>query len=256
MFRLTKWYLDCVADGGDTVMLYWASLTWGLLRLHYGSALIRRADGTAREVRTLRPGPAPHTDGEGHLRWACQRLEAHGTWHGCSPSVDRTLLDDPAGFVRWHCLMPRATATVRFGATTITGLGYAELLSMTLPPWRLPCDVLRWGRYVAPDDDAVWIAWQGSTDRTWAFRRGTAQAPADVRDDCVDLGPAHLTISDDRVLRTGPLIQTALRPLRMLVSLLPRWRTATETKWLGRGTLAAPGDSSTGWVIHEAVHWP
>ena len=38
-FLLTKWYLDCVAESGDAVILYVADLRWNALTVHYGSLL-------------------------------------------------------------------------------------------------------------------------------------------------------------------------------------------------------------------------
>jgi hypothetical protein len=256
MFRLSKWYLDCVAEDGNTVMLYWAALRWGPLRLHFGSVLHRTPGGGTDQTTTLRPDCSPTTDDRDRLTWVCSRLRARGEWKRATDPIERTLLDGPAGKVHWQCVMPRARAKVGIGDHSIAGLGYAEHLTMTLPPWRVPCDVLRWGRYLAPDDDAVWIRWDGPSTRSWVFRRGVEQDTPTITDAAIDMGDAHLAMSEELELRSGRLVHTALRPLALLVSALPRWRGATETKWLARGALSAPGVSNAGWVIHEIVRWP
>jgi hypothetical protein len=255
MFRLSKWYMDCVTEGGDAAVLYWASLGLGPVRVRYGATLLRFADGTSAESVTLRPGRAPRAHDD-DLRWACERLRVTGEWHRRTPAIERTLFEDRAGTVQWHCVMPRAVASVRVGAHTVEGLGYAEHLTMTLPPARVPCDVLHWGRYIAADDDVVWIEWRGTAPHTWAFRRGTDQASATVQDESVEFADVRLQISGRRELRSGRLRHTALRPLRVLVALLPRWSRAIETKWISSGALTAPESSSTGWIIHEVVQWP
>ena len=72
VFRLSKWYMDCVAPDGTAVLAYWARLTWGLLRLRYAAVLFRQ-DNTVRETATLCAGSnrgmgeAPASEAAGSL---------------------------------------------------------------------------------------------------------------------------------------------------------------------------------------------
>ena len=256
MFRLSKWYLDCVTEAGDAAVLYWAVMRWGVLQVRYGAALVRPSTGAATDRYTLSPGGAPSTDA-GAIRWECRRLGVRGAWIRRGGSVERTLLEQADGEIRWDCVCPAATATVHVDGRTLEGLGYVEHLTMTAKPWRLPFDVLRWGRYVSTSEALVWIRWEGGVPRTWVFENGVERSPARVTDARVDLPELDvaLTFGTGRVLRTGRLTTTALRSLRTLAYLLPGWRTAHETKWLSRGTLAGPRSGSTGWIVHETVRW-
>ena len=257
MFRLSKWYLDCVTEGGDAALLYWAWMRWGPLQLRYGSALLMPRDAAPTDRHTLRPDGPPSTDADGAVAWECRRLGVRGSWIGRTAGVERTLLEQADGEIRWHCVSPRAEATVHVGGRTLGGLGYVEHLSMTLPPWRLPFEALHWGRYVSSADAVVWIRWEGDVPRTWAFESGVERYPARIMEHRVELPGRRqvLTFEDGRVLRTGRLSTTALRSLRVLAWLLPRWRWAHETKWLARATLDGPETRSAGWVVHEAVRW-
>jgi hypothetical protein len=124
----------------------------------------------------------------------------------------------------------------------VTGLGYVEVLTLTLPPWRLPIDELRWGRFCAADGGAVWIEWRGPHPLKLGLLDG---APAPFM-------PERLGLRDHRVLRSGRIGETALAMIPRLDRLPGRVLGLSETKWLSRGALAG----SEGWAIHEVVRWP
>lgn len=256
MFLLTKWYLDCVDDAGRAVVLYWASLRWNLLRLRYGAVISRNPGGESVTRYTLRPGGPPASAGD-RLTWHCPRLGVEGTWTRRDKPLARTLLDRPDGRVRWHCVSPRADAAVRVGRLPVRGCGYAESLTMTVPPWRLPFRMLRWGRFHAPGVTLVWIALHGGWSRTWVFADGVERDDAAVHADAVTLSAEHarLPLARDTTLRSGRLLRTGLRPLRLLAMLAPRWRDARESKWLAHATLAGPNGRKDGWAVHEEVTW-
>ncbi len=257
MFRLSKWYLDCVTEAGDAAVLYWACLRWGVVRLRYGAALLGSRDGDPVDRYTLRPGSQPEVGEAGKLRWECERLDVAGTWLRQASAIERTLINGSQGCVEWHCVIPRADATVRVGDRTLHGIGYVEHLTMTLKPWCLPFNELRWGRFISRSHVLVWIDWRGSVPCTWVFIDDVERRCATLTENSVELPDDGLVLAFDcgRVLRSGPLANTALRSLRGLVALLPRWRSARETKWLGRGTLTGPNVTGTGWVVHEVVRW-
>lgn len=256
-FSLSKWYLDCVAESGDAVVLYWASLRWGVARLQYGAALLAPAAGTPVHRYTLRPESEPVAVADDTLIWSSERLGARGTWTRRADSIRRNLLSDDRGSIDWHCICPRADAVIQIGDRTITGSGYAEHLTMTLKPWRLPLDELRWGRFLAPDDAMVWIGWDGPSPRTWVWVNGSETRDAMITAHGVEMpgrGMA-LSVGGGRVLRTGRLVRTALQPLSAVAGLIPRWRHANETKWVARGTVRSPIRVINGWVVHEVVTW-
>jgi hypothetical protein len=257
MFRLSKWYLDCVTEAGDAVLLHWARMRWGVLHVRYGAALVTPcADGSTDRYTLLPDGP-PIAGADGSVRWECGALEVRGAWVGRTAGVERMLCEQADGEIRWNCIAPRAEATVHVGGRTLRGLGYVEHLSMSVKPWRLPFNGLQWGRYVSPADAVAWIRWEGDMPRTWAFEDGVDRLPARITEHRVELPAVGrvLSFEDGRVLRTGRLSTTALRSLRVLAWLVPGWRTAHETKWLARGTLVGPETRSAGWVVHEAVRW-
>jgi len=255
-FELSKWYLDAVGEDGEVFIGYRAALRWRRLQASYAAALT----GGAHETRTassVRSEEEPVLR-MGSLAWEAPALELQGTWTGNAPALLRTLYECPGGSVVWACLFPRAEAGVRIGARNIRGLGYAERLEMTLPPWRLPLETLRWGRFLSPDRFVVWIDWQApERSRTWVFVDGQEEREARVSEEEISFegGRLRLPQAGRLQLRDGRLSHL-LRSLSLPLSLLCRARAIHETKWRTRGILECAGAPAVeGWAIHEVVRF-
>ena len=257
-FLLDKWYLDCVTPGGDVFIGYTATLRWRRLRLNYASVLLAPYGGAPESRTTLRASGGPELRG-GELTWSCTPLVCAGRWHAEAPELERTLLQDESGQVRWSCLQPRSACTVAVaGRPPLSGLGYAERLSLTVKPWRLPLRELRWGRFLSPHDTVVWIEWRGLRPLSLLFHNGVEVDAGCISDDLLTFADSSLRFADSRVLRQGPLVRTALAAVPALHHLAPRRiLEAEETKWCSRGELLpAEPAASTGWAIHEVVAFP
>src|SRR5687767_9935149 len=221
-FTLSKWYLDCVAPDGGAFIGYHAELRWKRLAIAYASAL-RHRDGATATSTSLLGGPAPSARGRS-IHWSSARLGVEADWDGLAPAVERTLFESPDGAVAWRCLHPRASAEVSVaGEPSFVGLGYVEHLEVTLPPWRLPIEELRWGRFLSEGRAVVWLDWRGPRPLTLVFDDGAESPGASVRDDCVvlDGGRTRLVFAETRTLRDGPLVETALAGVPGLRALAP-----------------------------------
>jgi hypothetical protein len=254
-FLLSKWYGDCVSPEGDAFIGYWASLAWGALRVPYAASLLKPAGETSLERRALRAGPPPAFN-ERRLEWRCPALGLRCSWQPSVPSVRRVLFDGAAGRIAWSCAVPAGLASIDLaGGRPLAGSGYAEHLTMSVVPWRLPFDELRWGRFISPHDAVTWIEWRGDAPRRWVFYNGLNVELATVGDRRLSLdGVGQVDLSEPVTLRDGALTATVLRWLpgggRWL---LPGMEQARETKWLAAGTFRSAARSSPGWAIHEAV---
>ncbi|APR79280.1 Hypothetical protein A7982_04627 [Minicystis rosea] len=257
-FELSKWYLDCVGEGGDVFIAYAAEVRWRALSLRYTSTLVQRAGHATHIEATLRSAPPPVIDG-GVLTWAAPALDVSGRWEARAPEVRDTVLEADDGRVEWRCWMPKARAEIALASGPIRGLGYAEHLTLTVPPWQMPIDELWWGRFLSEDASLVWIDWRGPHTRHVVFLDGEARGPAhiDERGLATADGAVRLALTEPRVLREGALGKTALAILPAVDAVLPVRILATEErKWVARGTLDRDGHHSEGWVIHEVVRWP
>ena len=85
--------------------------------------------------------------------------------------------------VDWHCVLPRGPVS----AGAFNGLGYAEHLRLTIPPWRLPIRTLRWGRFLSPRNSLVWIDWQGGFTSRTLFLNGRPAVAVALDDEAIAL---------------------------------------------------------------------
>lgn len=252
-FSLAKWYMDCVTGSGDAAILYCADFGWGGAHLTYSSVLLA-IGGTTKSRSSMCRFRLVASGGE--ILTEIPKLGVSGRWKSDAAPVEKTVFESAAGMVRWNCLQPRSLVKLRVGERELTGLGYAECLTMTLPPWQLPLRELRWGRFVSAADSLTWVDWQGKHTSSFAVHNGCVCELLSVSDSEIAIRDATLCMEESLTLRAGRLGATVLPGAPALGRLLPRsLADIEEEKWRSRGTLSAPGYKSKGWVIHEVVHW-
>jgi hypothetical protein len=256
MFVLSKWYCDCVSDEGVAFIGYWARMQWGPLAVPYAATLYKSVDECARERSSLRGCAAPSVQGA-ELRWNCARLGIRATWTAGARAVRRTLFETADGLVAWYCLFPSARARVDLAGTgRIAGLGYAEQIELSIKPWQLPFEQLRWGRFLSAEDAVTWIEWRGREPRQWVFHNGAELRGVTIGSNVVELPGDHgvIELADAVVLREGQLAATALRAIPGARFWLPSGiKNAYESKYLAYGTLKTRTRTSSGWAVHEVV---
>jgi hypothetical protein len=252
-FSLVKWYMDCVAAEGDAVILYCATLGWRGIRAVYSSVLSVHQGGVESHASMARHRLA---SANGVIDVEFARLKVSGQWRADAEPFERMVYKNAAGSVVWNCMQPRSRASVRVGERELSGLGYAECLTLTLPPWQLPMCQLRWGRFVSAEDSLAWVDWQGPHTTSFAVRNGALCDTVSVSDSEVVLDGATLRMEESFPLRSGRVDKTVLPGAPALRKLLPHSLfNIEEHKWRSRGVLQAADRDSRGWVIHEVVNW-
>lgn len=252
-FHLSKWYLDCVTDCGNTSIVYVGDLRWGPVHLHY-SSLLRTIAKEVTQQNSLRQSNLPVLTDQ-QISWDSTRFDFSAVWRACSTEVRETVFANQEGSVEWRCLMPRARTCLR----TDSGFGYVEHLTMTIPPWKIPIQHLRWGRFCSASDWAVWIEWQGEFSTRILYLNGSV-VPATTLDDAqiAFADGSVLTLDRSLTLRNGPLGTTALSSIPAISKTFPaRLLHVHECKWRSRARLQCLGRAPVpGWAIHELVSWP
>lgn len=253
-FRLTKWYVDCVAPDGRAVIAYWASLAWRGVALTWQSVTVHEAGRPPVTRSSLAPAPPPRASG-GTITWRAPSLACTARIEARQRPIEERLLDCEAGVVEWRVEAPAAEVSFDLGGIApVRGTGYAERLFITVPVWRLPIRELRWGRWHNPaaSRSLVWIDWRGETPRTWVFVDGIKVLAAVVTDEGVTADGMIFALGERRTLEARKFgeVAAAIPPLRALA---PRSLLALrEDKWCGAATLQEGSAAAQGgFAIHE-----
>lgn len=251
---LRKWYFDCVTASGDAAIVYAGRVALGPVTLPYMELMTATASRPPIRVRRV-SGRARVTASGRELALNAAPLRVTGRWTSRHAPIDASLLDDARGRIAWRCRQPGGLVALRLpDGSTLNGLGYAEELEMTVAPWALPFEELRWGRFVNERRSVVWIDWRGGLDRRWVWADGTAVEASVVDRDRVVWPGAAVEIAPGREWRHGRVGRTVAGAL---AACLPRRVShAVETKWISRAILRTDqAAAETGWVIHEFVRW-
>ncbi len=263
-FLLTKYYMDCVTAGEEVALCYASDLTVGGVRLKQSSVLLHEGGKITENRQSFFRGVLPQAV-DSQWVWDCPALNTHGAWaFRNAPAQDICLYESADGkTVFWQCLTPKTEAKLNVKGKTLNGQGYAECLRMSLEPWKMPLNVLHWGRFHPIEGEALtWIIWEGAHPLS-LLMLGTQSVPTPVpnaaRDGShIDFNNGYaLEFSRKNVLRTGDIGQTALRRLPDVVKkFLPSSILhLKETKWAGPATLNRHGEIIPGFTIHEVVNF-
>lgn len=253
-FSLKKWYMDVVDERGEVFISYAAELRWNRLSLSYHGFLRGSPDGGITSRNRFRTAPMPALAGS-TLRWRAPGIE--GEWRGAAAPIQEVLLEAQEGRIDWQCVLPRAEVDIRVGKDSLRGLGYAECIEMTLPPWELPIHELRWGRFLSSGHQIVWIQWLGPVPKLLIHHNGVRHDQGEIDETGISFGNTHLIFSESLRLRSGALMSTVLARAPWIRQLLPlSILRLDERKWRSRGRLAQEDQAAEeGWAIHESVRW-
>lgn len=253
-FTFTKWYLDCVDSDGRAIIGYWASLDWRGVALTWQNVTLFEADRAPVSRSSLASSPPP-VIADGSITWDAPALECHATIRARQRPIDERLLETDAGTVEWRVEAPAAEVSFKLdGSAAVQGVGYAERISLDIPPWRLPIRELRWGHWIDPaaSRSVVWIDWRGESPRTWVFVDGIKATNPVVMDDRIDADGLKLALGQRRTLHSRSFDEVAAT-IPALRAIAPKSLLALrETKWCGAGTLTeGHAPAQAGYAIHE-----
>ncbi len=258
MFTLAKWYLDLVTEDGSAVIGYSARLDAGPVRAAYSSVLLSAAGTSAIEASAFGDAEPPSEE-DALVTWRHPALDVHGQWHRLAAPITRQLLHMPDGELQWNCVMPRASAQVDLAGTRHVGVGYVEHLTLSLPPWKLPFNILRWGRHASLACSIVWIDWRGKEERRFIWHDGRLQPNAVLSEDGISglSSGAELLIGEHRdVCARSALARLADRLPGALRPILRTSAAIFEHKMVAPSSVVAPGGSAdSGWSLFEEVQW-
>ncbi|TLX73285.1 hypothetical protein E9993_15970 [Labilibacter sediminis] len=260
-FYLTKWFLDCIDEDGGTMIAYSAKMSWNGFSVPYTSVFLFQSGKVIINKSRLDQPVSPLKKGE-IIEWHDKRYGVKGTWKQTSPTLKEKLYESQNGYLEWCCYQPEANTEVHIkGKGIIKGKGYAEQLTLTIEPWKIHMEQLRWGRFHSGEDSLVWVEFKGEKLKRWVWYNGKKVEATHLDDDhlfILKLG-IQLKLENKQVLEQGKKIYNIAKSL---LSYLPGFNkvipgfflNAKEIKWMSRGTLEQDGASiRQGWAIHELV---
>lgn len=259
-FWLSKWFLDYTGENGEAMIFYSAKLVYYRLSVFYTSWLNYNPESGVRLKSRFTRVQIPQQKDE-LIMWNDSEFGISGTWESSAQMIRSRLYDSEVGFLDWECHQPASKVHLKIGERALEGTGYAEQLILTAPPWKIPMDELRWGRFVSFADNMVWIELREKDKQQWLWLNGERIEDCFIEDDQIILPEKKLALNLDR----GVILESEKKIFFLtnkIVRYIPGFRKliplsflmADETKWLSKGQLQSEGRTlATGMAIHELV---
>ena len=261
-FHLEKWFFDFVGESGDAMIFYSAKLKWNGWSASYTSWLRYDVVSGVSLKSRFRNIQIPLIKDD-LITWSDSKFDVSGTWKSKSKMIQARLYDSEEGFLDWNCYQPSSKVKLKINGTLQEGNGYAEQLILTVPPWKIPMDELRWGRFGSDENNMVWIEMKEKETRKWLWLNGEKIENCSIEDDHILLNDLHLALNLDRrvVLESEKKIFSVVEKLIRYIpgfnKVMPiSFLMADEFKWLSKGQLQSHGKiTDSGMAIHELVNF-
>ena len=261
-FHLEKWFLDCVSEEGEVMIFYAANLRWHKWKVPYTSWLHYAGSSDAVVNSRFTKINIPEREGES-IQWQDDRFGVSGSWEAIAPPLNARLFDSEDGYLDWHCYQPLSRVRLNLKDRIVEGLGYAEKLILSVEPWKIPMDELRWGRYCSEEDNIVWIELRGEGEKQWLWHNGERLNTVKIEDGKLMMPDKGLALELDKriVLESEKKIFNVVKSLLSFIpgfsrSMSSRFLMSDESKWCSHGVLRKNNNVvSQGWAIHECINF-
>lgn len=255
-FLLDKTYLDCIDDAGNCFILYAARLRFFFFNIHYTAFILSDHNNKITEGSAF---TRSHTsDDDNGFRFSNKGIGISGHWQQAEHPVASILYSQSNAEVNWNCHHPLAACTLYYRERRFQGLGYAENILLSIEPWKLPIDELRWGRFLAPGIAITWIQWLGKYPVNKIYLNGKEWNDAQHSFEAITFneGKNKLVFSDSSSLRQVKFADH-LRKVPLLKLFIPKGiLNSVESKY--KAVTAFTDDSGAihhGWSIFEIIQW-
>jgi hypothetical protein len=260
-FQLDKWFLDFIDDDGRAMIFYAARMHFLGISIPYGS-WIHHQPGAGTQVLSKFRGVHFPIKKEETITWGDPDWNVSGIWHVRGRSVSSVLHDSGEGHLDWKCFQPSSRVRLELDGKQFHSMGYAEHLTLTIPPWKIPMDQLRWGHFCSSGTNAVWIEiiFEGSSQK-WFWLNGDRVDPRMIGDDAIEISKeCHIELDRAVILESEAKFQSVARDisdhLPGFSKMLPtKFLLANEKKWLSAAKFKCKDSEESGWSIHELVNF-
>ena len=261
-FYLNKWFLDVVGDNGETMIFYSAKLSWKGLSVHYASWINAHPESGLNVKSHFLNVQSPEINGR-LITWQDSKFKISGSWKAKDEPVHARLFDSDEGYLDWNCLQPCSAVQLKIKDRTITGTGYVEQLILTAPPWHIPMNDLRWGRFHSLHDTIVWIELRKEYKQQWLWLNGEKITNCSIEDHHISAADERFSLKLDRSVvlesekKIFQVVQKLLRYLPGFSKLMPsKFLMADSHKWVSKCEFQKDDNPATrGMAIHEWVNF-
>lgn len=261
-FHLNKWFLDFIGDKGEAMIVYAAKLSWKGITVHYASWIRYDPEGGVKVRSHFRNVQLPVKNDQ-LISWQHDKFKLSGTWESVSEPLQARIFDSDAGYLDWNCFQPASKVTLSINDKIIEGNGYVEQLILTCPPWHIPMNDLRWGRFRSSLDTMVWIELRNENKQQWLWLNGKQIINCTIEDDHVSSEKENFLLKLDRhgIIESDKkiyqVVHKLLRYMPGFNKLMPaKFLMADNHKWLSQGEFQKNGGAvSKGMAIHEWVNF-
>jgi len=261
-FHLSKWFLDFVSDNGDAMIFYSANLTWHSWVASYTSWLRYNPFSGLTVKSRFRNVQIPQQK-ENLIIWKDVRFGVSGKWESLAEVIKARIVDTEEGFLDWICFQPASRVALKINNQVLAGSGYAEQLILTIPPWKIAMDELRWGRFGSEQDTMVWIELRAKSDLQWLWLNGAKMENCIIKDDHIDLPDKNLVLKLDRGVelesekKIYSVVEKLVRYIPGISKVMPvRFLMADEVKWFSKGEIQIKCNTiARGVAIHERINF-
>jgi hypothetical protein len=260
-FHLEKWFLDFTSDEGEVMIFYAAKLKWFGIEVPYKSWIRYQPGMEMVQKSKFKKVNFPQVEGK-KITWHDDAFQVEGIWENVTKPLRAKFFESEEGELDWNCLQPSSKVHLKINNQTFTGTGYVEKLILTAPPWKIPMDELRWGRFLSEDYNIVWVELRSEKNRQWLWLNGERKDAAIIEDDFIQVGEEYrLELDRSVVLEAEKKIFNVVEKLIWFIpgfkSAMPiRFLMADESKWFSKAQLKK-GDQIIvyGNAIHELVNF-
>ena len=261
-FHLSKWFLDFIRENGEIMIFYAAKLTWHGMSASYTSWLHYETSSGVHLKSRFSNVQIPQTNDD-LITWNDTRFGISGSWKSLADAIQTRIFDSDEGCLDWKCYQPASKVQLVISGRVLEGRGYAEQIILTIPPWKIPMDELRWGHFGSDENSLVWIELREKEKRQWLWLNGEKIENCIIEDDYISLPVKDLVLKLDRgvVLESEKKIFSVVENLIRLIpgfnKIIPlSFLMADEIKWLSKGEFQAQGKTiAGGMAIHELVNF-
>lgn len=261
-FHLDKWFLDFTGENGEAMIFYAAKLTWHGWSASYTSWLRYDVTHGGRLTSRFRNVQMPQIE-DGIIRWSDLKFGVSGTWVALANMIQARIFDSEEGFLDWKCFQPSSKVRLKMNDRILEGRGYAEQLILTAPPWKIPMNELRWGRFNSIENSIVWVELREKEKKQWLWLNGDKIENCIIEDGCISIPQKDMILNLDRGIvleaekKIFSVVEKIIRYIPGFKKVMPiNFLMADEFKWLSNGELQVHNKIiSRGMAIHELVNF-